>query len=218
MANLVISCLSQKGGVGKSTLARLMATEYARHGQRVGLMDFNPSQKTALLWANLREQADIEPKLHAEGAIRAAGLRQDGRFDVIICDGRPDLPDITLSMALNSDVVVIPTSFTADDLIPQRRFALELVERGVRREAIIFVINRVLDHDEMTREAHDFLDGFHVAQTALPYRTSFMRAHMGGWSVGEVAQAVRGNIAGLSEMAAALANEIAEFAVREHAE
>lgn len=209
MADLVISCLSQKGGVGKSTLARLIATTYARHDQRVGLFDFNLSQKTSIFWADLRQEAKIEPALTAIEAQKAQSMRSDRRFDVIVADGRPDSPEITLSIALASDIVVIPTSFTADDLVPQRRFALELIERGVKKDAIIFVINRVLDHSEMTREARGFLEDFHVAKTALPYRTSYIRCHMGGYSIGEVRAAVQGNVGALADAAETLATEIA---------
>lgn len=213
MADLVISCLSQKGGVGKSTLARLIATAYAAHDQRVGIYDFNSAQETSVFWANLRKNNGIEPPVCAEVAQVANRMVTDRRFDVIVADGRPDSPDITLSIALNSSLVVIPTSFTVDDLIPQRRFAFELITKGVDQNRIMFVLNRVIDHEQLTQEAMDYLSDFRVARNALPYRASFVRAHTTGYSIGEAGKMMIGNFDRLSKLTEDLTTEIAAYAM-----
>lgn len=41
MTALIIGCISQKGGVGKSTLARLIAREYANSGWNVKIADLD---------------------------------------------------------------------------------------------------------------------------------------------------------------------------------
>lgn len=209
MAELIISCLSQKGGVGKSTLTRLIATSYAAHDQRTAIFDFNGTQETSRFWAQIRKDAGIQPHVHAEIAIQPSKLRGDSRFDVIVADGRPDSPDVTLNTARVSDLIVIPTGFTVDDLVPQRRFALELVDHGIPKSRMLFVINRVLDYDDLTKDAFGFLKDFSVATNVLPYRKSYIRCHMAGYSVGEVQRAVLGNMTGLSESANRLATEIA---------
>lgn len=112
--------------MGKSILAQLIATSYAQHEQRVGLFHFNIKQKTALFWAHLHEQANISLQVTALEGQRATLLRSDRRFDVAVADGRPGSYNITLSLARVSDFVVINTSFTADDLISQRRFILDM--------------------------------------------------------------------------------------------
>jgi chromosome partitioning protein len=43
----IISFLSQKGGVGKSTLARLFAAELTKHGLSTILADFDLAQQTS---------------------------------------------------------------------------------------------------------------------------------------------------------------------------
>lgn len=213
MANLIIGCLSQKGGVGKSTVARLIATAYASHDQKTAIYDFNGTQETSTFWASRRKEAGIQPAVHAEVVTQANRMRSDRRFDVIIADGRPDSPEITLSIARNSDLVVIPTSVTIDDLVPQIRFARELVEKGVDRSRIIWVINRVTDNQLLIQDAYAFIgDEFKVAKSSLPYRDAFIRCHTGGFSVGEVKDAVMGNMSNLSKSAEALATEIATAA------
>jgi chromosome partitioning protein len=210
MANLIIACLSQKGGVGKSTIARLIATAYAAHDQKTAIFDFNGAQETSTFWAAQRVRAGITPEVHAEIATQTNRMRGDRRFDVIIADGRPDSPDITLSIARVADLVVIPTSVTVDDLVPQIRFARELVEKGVPRDQILWVINRVTDNQLLIQDAYSFIGSeFAIAKTSLPYRDAFIRCHTGGYSVGEVRSAVMGNMANLAASADALATEIA---------
>jgi cellulose biosynthesis protein BcsQ len=43
----VIACLSQKGGGGKSTLARCLAVELTKHKLKVLLVDLDIQQKTS---------------------------------------------------------------------------------------------------------------------------------------------------------------------------
>ncbi len=39
---MIVALLNQKGGVGKTTLALHLAGEWARHGQRITLIDAAP--------------------------------------------------------------------------------------------------------------------------------------------------------------------------------
>ncbi|MTH61182.1 ParA family protein [Paracoccus litorisediminis] len=213
MADLIISCLSQKGGVGKSTLARLIATAYAAHEQRVCIYDFNGAQQTSVFWAEIRAKAGIEPLVAAELAQVSNRMATDRRYDVIVADGRPDSPDITLSTALNSDLVIIPTSFTVDDLVPQRKFAFELITRGIEQHRIMFVLNRVIDHKQLTQEALEYLSDFRVAKTSLPYRASYVRAHTTGYSIGEVGRMMLGNFDRMTQLTDDLTAEIATYAM-----
>lgn len=210
MANLIIACLSQKGGVGKSTIARLIATAYAQHDQKTAIFDFNGTQETSTFWASQRKRAGIKPDIHAEIATQTNRMRGDRRFDVIVADGRPDSPEITLSIARVADLVIIPTSVTIDDLVPQIRFARELVEKGVPQKNILWVINRVTDNQLLINDAYSFIGGeFSIAKTSLPYRDAFIRCHTAGYSVGEVKSAVLGNMGNLAASTEALATEIA---------
>nr|WP_307983502.1 ParA family protein [Yersinia pestis] len=51
---MIISVVSQKGGVGKSSLARTLAVEFTRAGWRVLLADTDYGQATSNRW-NLKE-------------------------------------------------------------------------------------------------------------------------------------------------------------------
>ena len=56
---LVIGVVSQKGGVGKSTCARLIAREYAHAGWDVKIADLDVSQGTSFDWHVRRLQQQM---------------------------------------------------------------------------------------------------------------------------------------------------------------
>jgi chromosome partitioning protein len=57
----VVACISQKGGVAKSALARLVAREYAVRGRKVMLADLDTYQSTATEWAARRRASQTAP-------------------------------------------------------------------------------------------------------------------------------------------------------------
>lgn len=90
-ATLIVSCLSQKGGVGKSTLARLVATAYATHHWRVKIADLNVKQKTSVDWSAVRMTNGIEPEVTAEAFMRAKPARQKCTDQEIAGNGAQDV-------------------------------------------------------------------------------------------------------------------------------
>lgn len=213
MAEMVIGVLSQKGGVGKSTLARLIATAYAQHDMRVAIADFNIKQKTSIDWAEVRAERGIGPRVDAFEGTQANRLKTNTSYDLIVADGSPDSQAITMSIAQIADLIVIPTSVSFDDLKPQLLFAREIAKKGVRAEQILFVVNRHTDNKALIQDAYDFLgDEFRVAQHSVPYRDSFIRCQNSGYSIGEVRKAIMGNVGALAETTENLAVEIATIA------
>ena len=57
---IFLGMVSQKGGVGKSTLARLVAREYANAGWSVKIADLDVSQGTSFNWQARRLQHTLE--------------------------------------------------------------------------------------------------------------------------------------------------------------
>ena len=60
----IVAFVSQKGGVGKSTLARALAREAAAGGLRVKVADLDTQQGTAVDWHRLRLSS-----AHRQGAL-----------------------------------------------------------------------------------------------------------------------------------------------------
>jgi chromosome partitioning protein len=201
---LSIACLSQKGGVGKSTLARLMAFAYAKGEWRVKIADFNVKQKTSVDWAALRMSQSVSPEIQAEAFTDVTKAMKLPDLDMLVVDGKPDSDTQTHRIAQDANIVVIPTGCSADDLVPQLRFAHELMMRGIQAEKIVFVLNKATESNAAIVDARGFIQraGFQTAETVLPMKTGYMNAHNQGRCLAET------EFPSLNDRAFALSQEI----------
>src|SRR2546422_155250 len=140
---LIIGVVSQKGGVGKSTIARLIARELAAQDWEVKIADLDISQATSYHWRARRLQRAIEPDISIEqyGRVDQA-LKSAEHFDLLVLDGAPHATQATQQIAKASDLVIIPTGLAVDDLQPGVTLAHELIKH-VPREKIVFVLCRL---------------------------------------------------------------------------
>ncbi|QDV61968.1 ParA family partition ATPase [Crateriforma conspicua] len=104
---MIYAFLSQKGGVGKTTLSIHTAAELTRRKRRVLLIDADP-QGSALSWSNCREDAMFivvgMPKATLHKEIEAISAD----YDDVVIDGPPRAAEIAKSIILAADLVVIP--------------------------------------------------------------------------------------------------------------
>lgn len=205
MADLIIACLSQKGGVGKSTIARLIARTYAISGWSVKICDFNTTQLTSQKWSKIRENMEVDPPILAEAYVSPTRLKRED-VNLVVADGRPDSDQSSLEIARTSDLIILPTGLALDDLEPQLAFAKELKNKGVNPNRIMFVLNKTDDSSVALREAKEYLAEFHVAEQDIVARNSYQRAQNHGLAISEVAD----HVGSLSERADLLAAEIVE--------
>jgi chromosome partitioning protein len=104
----VIAIVSQKGGVGKSTLAVHLAAEAAAQGQRVLVLDLDP-QGSAMEWASRR--GDLPPDV--SGANPASIGKEIERakgegYDLVLVDTAPHADHAALQAARAAYLVAIP--------------------------------------------------------------------------------------------------------------
>ena len=205
MAELIIACLSQKGGVGKSTLARLMARTYATAEWTVKIADFNVRQKTSVDWVATRMASEIKPEIAAEPYANAKNMRRED-VDLVVADGKPDSDQTSLDIARLANFVIIPTGLPLDDLRPQILFAHELISKGVDRNRILFVLNKTADSDLAQSEARAFIEqaGYQVAKQDLGAKTGYQMAQNLGHAISET------KFTSLNEKADELAAEIVD--------
>lgn len=206
----IIGFVSQKGGVGKSTLARLIGREAASGGLSVKIGDLDTQQTTATLWAARRSESGIEPSVRVEAysSLRTA-LKDAEGFDVFLIDGAPHSSKETLEIAKAADFVVIPTSQSLDDLHPSVLLAHELQKRDIPRSKIAFALCKVTDSTSEIREARSYLEqaGYTVLTGEVPYRTGFSKALDQGKAITETPFKT------LTHRAEALAQSIIDAAV-----
>ena len=184
----VIGFVSQKGGVGKSTLARLLAREIAAGGASVKIADVDIQQGTSYEWAKRRARAGVEPQIRIEtfGSIKTA-LGEAPGYDVYIFDGAPHASRDTSEIAKAADLVVIPTAQGLDDLNPSILLAHDLLAEGVPLERIAFALVKVTDSVAETAAARAYIAraGYHVLAGDLPVRTAYSKAHDAGRAASE---------------------------------
>jgi len=176
---IIVSMVSQKGGVGKSTLARLLAREFAAQEWRVKIADLDISQGTSFQWRARRLEHQIEPDIPVElfGRVDQA-LKIGDQYDLLVFDGAPHSSQATRAIAQASDLTVIPTGLAVDDLQPAVTLAHDLVKNTVPKEKIVFALCRVGSSSFEIEDGRAYLHqaGYAVLHGALPEQVAYRRA------------------------------------------
>jgi chromosome partitioning protein len=112
---LTIAIISQKGGSGKTTLARSLAIAFERKGQATAIIDMDP-QASAALWGKRREsgQPEIIPTVLPLLADVLKAARDS--VEVIIIDTPPKSADVAIAAAKAADIIIIPCRPQIDDI------------------------------------------------------------------------------------------------------
>lgn len=175
----ILGFISQKGGVGKSTLARLVAREYAAAGWNVKIADLDPGQGTSFKWHNRRLQSKVEPDIAVERfrTVEKA-LPFAEHYDLFIFDGPAHSNVGTLAIARASNLVVLPTGLSVDDMEPAVLLAHELAGQGISGDKIVFAFCRVGESETELAESQSYVTkaGYVSLSAALPERTAYRRA------------------------------------------
>jgi chromosome partitioning protein len=185
MTTTIIAFVSQKGGVGKSTLS--LAREAAAGGLTVKIADLDTQQGTSADWNRIRLNARIEPALAVEAfATTAKALRVADRYDLLIIDGPARTSSGTLEIAKIADLVVQPTGASIDDLRPAVREFHALVQAGIPAAKLVFALNRIGTLVEES-EARAYLAqaGYAVLDGCLLERPAYRKAQNVGHSITE---------------------------------
>ncbi|KDR24708.1 AAA family ATPase [Caballeronia grimmiae] len=183
----VIAFVSQKGGVGKSTLARAVAREAAAGGLQTKIADLDTQQGTSVDWHRTRMDSGIEPVVSVESYKTASqALAVAKHFDLLVLDGPARTSQATLDIAKSADLVVQPTGASLDDLRPAVREFHALVKAGVDRGRLTFALNRI-GTDAEEADARAFLEeaGYSVLEGCLVERASYRKAQNAGFAVTE---------------------------------
>ncbi|HVI77605.1 MAG TPA: ParA family protein [Candidatus Acidoferrum sp.] len=184
---VVVAFVSQKGGVGKSTLARALAREGAKSGLRVKLADLDTQQGTAVDWHRTRLAAGVEPVISAEAyATAAQALAVAPQYDLLVLDGPARTSVATLEIARNSSVVVQPTGAAADDLRPAVREFHALARAGIPKVKLVFALNRI-GTDAEESDARRYIEdaGYEALPGSLPERAGYRIAQNAGYAITE---------------------------------
>jgi chromosome partitioning protein len=180
----VIAIVSQKGGVGKSTLAVHLATEANAQGQRVLLLDLDP-QGSAMEWANRR--GDLPPDV--SGANPASVGKEIERaeadgYSLVVIDTAPHADHAALQAARAADIVAIPCRPSTFD-IAAISATLDLCKLA-NKQAVV-VINAAPIRSRVTAEAEEAIGekGGKVSPIIIRQRVAFQHCMITGQTAAE---------------------------------
>lgn len=186
---VLVGVISQKGGVGKSTIARLIAREYAAAGWDVKIADLDISQGTSTDWKQRREVNGMQPEIAVEPFRTVAqALKHGSVYDLMVMDGTPHSMQGTLEIARACDLLVLPTGLSLDDLKPSVLLAHELVSAKISVDKIVFALCRVGDRENEIEEARSYIRkaGYVTVAGSIPEKTAYRQASDNGRAVSEV--------------------------------
>ena len=179
-----VAVVSQKGGVGKSSIARLIGREFADNGWLVNIADMDVQQATSYHWSKRRAANQATPEINTEIFTSVStALAAAEKFDLFIFDGAPHASKATRDMARASDFVILPTGLAVDDLHPQVGLAHELThQHGVDPERLAFVLWRVGDSKIEIQHAREYIEaaGYRTMAGEVPERIAYRRASDAG--------------------------------------
>jgi chromosome partitioning protein len=187
----IIAFVSQKGGVGKSTLARALAREAAFGRFKTKIADLDTQQGTSVDWHRTRLGAGIEPVVAAEAfATAQQALKVAAEYDLLIIDGPARTSKGTLAIAKVAHLVVQPSGASVDDLRPAVREFHALVNEGIAKDKLTFALNRIgTAAEEAEARAYIAEAGYVALNGCLLERPAYRKAQNTGHAVTETSYA-----------------------------
>lgn len=177
----IIAFISQKGGVGKSTLAQSLASEAKRQKKKVLLADCDSQQATSLEWSKLNKKVPCQVFSSAK---EVWPLSKD--YDLIIIDGPARTSSGTLEIAKKADLVIQPTGASRADLIPAVKEFNALKKAGIPTKKLLFVLTRLSTSAE-AKAIQEYLTntGYAYSPNHLMEKASYKQIQNEGKSITE---------------------------------
>ena len=165
----VVPFMNNKGGVGKSVLARAYAVEAARAGASVLIADLDDVQRTSKRWADHRKLNGLKPDITVKVATARYALDLTGRADVLVIDTPGWTDRESLKIAHRATFCVVPSRANRmDDLSETVRFLHVLKAEGIEHWRFGVALNalRAASAEQDDRDARAYLG--EVGYEALP--------------------------------------------------
>lgn len=180
-----VAIISQKGGVGKTTLATGLAVAAERRGRTAAVFDLDP-QASAAFWKDTRDADD--PAVLSIQPARLAHMMQaaaDGGCDLAIIDAPPFAKDIAFEAAERADFILIPTRPAVLDVMAMTK-TLELVRHYDKPASVVLSIcpiqgREIQDTEDTIRQL-----GAVIAPVRIHNRVAFSRAQQTGQTAEEL--------------------------------
>jgi chromosome partitioning protein len=128
----------------KSTLATVTALEATKNDIDVAVADLDVENRTITSWMNQRKEYGIKPlfKVYTVNSAREAlNCFQNEQLSIIDAPSRAT--SATIEIALNSDLIIQPTTPGKKDMDLGIETFVQLIKKGVPIEKLLFIITRI---------------------------------------------------------------------------
>lgn len=185
---MIIGIISQKGGVGKSSIVRALAREGAINKLSVKIADLDIQQATSINWVRRRLENDIQPTISVEPFKTAdQAIKTAKNYDLFIIDGPARASKGTFEISKHSDLIVQPTGASLDDLEPAILLFHELVKKGIPRKKMVFALSRVgTESEEKLCREYISQTGYEILEGSLYEKPAYRQAQNQGHALTEV--------------------------------
>lgn len=184
---VVVTFASQKGGVGKSTLARALAVVAARAGLEITIADLDSQQATIVEWMKTRIENKIARKIVVESfdTVEEA-LEESYNCKLLILDMPARANRETLKAAQHSHLIVQPSAGSLDDLRPAVLLFHELKRVGIPVDRLVIALSRTLNrNEEIAARAYLEGAGYAVLPGAIREHAAYRDAQNKGRALNE---------------------------------
>lgn len=180
-----LSVISSKGGAGKTTVAILLAGEYALRGQKVLLIDADNRQNLSEWWKLSQDKDNIPANIELVAASTQRGVEQAlssgaTKHDVIIMDA-PGVDSVIANTIIgNSDIVISPVQANQDEIRSVGQAAentADIAEDQGRSIPHCVVVTRIA-LTARSLEAYRFIRPFVAALREAGYSSTLLRTEL----------------------------------------
>ncbi len=196
---MIVASINHKGGTGKTIVAQNLAVCYAQSGNKVCIIDADPSQNS-MRWFDARGEKEPRIPVFANSSYRTIrrtieDLYSNEGYDTIIIDSPPSLERIAEEILKISHLVLIPITPTGgNDIWSTEQIAEEIEAISKEKGQTIpsyFILNRLqpnLKVHQMFMEAlkqHSKAYKVGIMKSQLHLRTVYGMANLYGQGVYE---------------------------------
>lgn len=181
----VISFISRKGGTGKTTNAINLATMLFNLGYKLCLIETDPN----FTLKTLREMELYKTGAKDDSIFKIAGykeeealeiiegLKEEGKLDFVIVDSAGKTTDTSIKkLAIQSDLIILPTSLTQNDLLVTYQTVEDLKPAQEIKESLRIIIlpNRIHSSTKVNT-IHAALQQLnaHIMESAIPMKNLY---------------------------------------------